>query len=133
MIDASQRGGSGSTVRHQLHGELLEEPLNAHELSVRVGVSEKEIAQHLEHLGRSIRHQGERLVVEPAACLSCGFTFRKRQKLTKPTACPQCRSERIEAPRFSVQGGGLPSERPGLRRARRRGQRERFEEERWSG
>lgn len=133
MNDASQRGGSGSTVRHQLHGELLEGPLNARELSARVGVSEKEIAQHLEHLGRSIRHQGERLIVEPAACLSCGFTFRKRQKLTRPTACPQCRSERIEAQRFAVQGGRMPSERPGLRRARKRSQRERIEEERWLG
>jgi hypothetical protein len=42
-------------------------------------------------------------VIEPARCQNCQFVFRKRSKLTRPSSCPQCGAERIEAPMFSVK------------------------------
>jgi predicted Zn-ribbon and HTH transcriptional regulator len=78
-------------------------PLGAHELSARIGISEKDVAGHLEHLARSLRQGGERLVVDPARCLGCGFVFRKRTRLTKPSRCPVCKSQRLDLARFSIR------------------------------
>lgn len=94
------------TVRSALRQVLREGPLAARELSVRVGISEKDVCGHLEHLTRSLRHSGERLRVEPAECLACGFIFKERTRLRKPSKCPACRSQRLDPPRFVVLTGG---------------------------
>jgi predicted Zn-ribbon and HTH transcriptional regulator len=90
------------TIRAALRQALEAGPLTAHELSARVRIPEKQVAAHLEHLARSLKARGERLRVDPARCPACGFTFRKRERLTAPSRCPVCRSEQIEPPRFAV-------------------------------
>ena len=92
-------------MREDLRTALLEGPATARELSRRVSVREKEVAEHLAHLARSLERRRERLVVEPAECLACGFVFRSRERLTRPGACPRCRSTRIEPPVFRVERG----------------------------
>ncbi len=93
-----------ATLRAALRDALRAGPLTAHELSARVRIPEKQVAEHLEHLGRSLRAGSERLHVEPARCLDCGFVFRKRDRLTRPSRCPVCRGERVDAPRFAILG-----------------------------
>jgi predicted Zn-ribbon and HTH transcriptional regulator len=92
-----------ATVRAALRLALRAGPRTARELSGAVGVPEKQVAAHLEHLARSLKAAGERLRVEPARCQDCGFTFRKRDRLSRPSRCPVCRSERLDAPRFAVE------------------------------
>jgi predicted Zn-ribbon and HTH transcriptional regulator len=92
-----------ATVRTALRQALRAGPRTARELSGAVGVPEKQVAAHLEHLARSLKAAGERLRVEPARCQDCGFTFRKRDRLSRPSRCPVCRSERLDAPRFAVE------------------------------
>lgn len=87
------------TSRHEIVTLLKEERLTARELSERMGISEKEVLEHLEHV-RIALHAG--LVVTPAECLGCGFIFRKRERLKGPGRCPVCRSEHIAEPYFSV-------------------------------
>jgi len=41
--------------------------------------------------------------VVPARCRNCGYEFRGRERLRKPSKCPRCHSERIEPPRFYVR------------------------------
>jgi predicted Zn-ribbon and HTH transcriptional regulator len=89
-------------VRAALRDALRGGPRTAHELSALVRVPEKQVAGHLEHLGRSLRAAGERLDVEPARCLDCGFVFRKRDRLGRPSRCPVCRGERLDGPRFRI-------------------------------
>lgn len=84
---------------------LLEEPLTLRELSQRVGVAEKQLAEHLQHLAKSLKSRGTRLHTEPARCLGCGFTFGDRQRATAPSRCPKCKSERIEPPTFGLKRG----------------------------
>lgn len=94
------------TVRLALLAQLRGGELGAVtalELSGRVGIPERDVAEHLEHLSRSLRQSGERLRIEPAECLGCGFVFRKRDRLTRPGACPSCRGTRIESPRFWIE------------------------------
>ena len=95
----------GSTVRGALEAALASAPeggLTAKDLSALVGISEKDVADHLTHLERSLKAQGLRLEVLPASCIHCGFTFKERKRLTRPGACPECRSTRIDPPAFRV-------------------------------
>jgi predicted Zn-ribbon and HTH transcriptional regulator len=91
------------TVREALLRHLREGPRTAHELSGLVGIPEKQVADHLAHVARSLRRTPERLRVEPAQCLDCGFVFRKRARLDRPSACPVCRGQHLKPPRFAVE------------------------------
>nr|QLH55479.1 hypothetical protein [Myxococcus fulvus]QLH55527.1 hypothetical protein [Myxococcus sp.] len=95
----------GSTVRGALEAALASAPeggLTAKDLSGLVGISEKDVAGHLEHLEKSLKAQGSRLEVLPANCLACGFIFKERRRFTRPGACPECRATRIDPPAFRV-------------------------------
>lgn len=74
----------------------------ARDLSTAVGIPERDVPKHLEHLARTLKAQGARLDVLPAECLACGFVFKDRERLTPPGACPSCRATRISPPRFRV-------------------------------
>jgi len=76
--------------------------LSAREISQATGLPERAVYTALEHLARSARGRGQRLQVTPAACLDCGFRFVKRDRLTKPSRCPACRSTHIAPPRFRL-------------------------------
>ncbi len=86
----------------------------ARELATAAGISEKDVADHLDHLARSLPTEGLRLAVTPARCLACEYRFTDRAKHTTPGACPACRSERIAPPAFRVEPGARtpPRARP---------------------
>lgn len=92
----------GETIRESLRRELRAEPATAHDLSRAVGIPEHDVADHLEHLARSLRRSGERLDVEASQCLDCGYVFADRKRLTRPGRCPECRSPRITLPVFRI-------------------------------
>jgi predicted Zn-ribbon and HTH transcriptional regulator len=93
------------TVRHLIMTELEQGPLSARELSGLVGIPEKEVSGHLEHIRQSLHRTGRRLIVQPAECVKCGFVFDKRERMTRPSRCPVCKSESLHAPLFSL---GVP-------------------------
>jgi predicted Zn-ribbon and HTH transcriptional regulator len=93
---------STRTPRQAIRDHLREEALSARDLSARVGLPEREIVPHLEHLARSLRAAGERLEVEQSRCLHCGFVFRERSRLGKPSGCPRCREPHVTAPIFRI-------------------------------
>ena len=90
------------TVRERLGDVLREGPASAHDLSQRVGIREREVADHLTHLARSLPHRNERLITEPPRCLDCDFVFTERQRYTRPGHCPRCRGRRVTQPRFHI-------------------------------
>jgi predicted Zn-ribbon and HTH transcriptional regulator len=100
--------GRHETVRQRLREILLEGDATALDLSRLVGIREHEVAEHLQHLARSCRGRGERLVVDPAVCRSCGFAFtsRERHRYTRPGRCPECHGRRISLPAFRIETGG---------------------------
>ncbi|MFL5354782.1 transcriptional regulator [Archangium sp.] len=105
-MDSPVPQARAATVRGSLEAELASAPetgLTARELSGLVGISEKDVAGHLEHLEKSLRAGGAALEVIPAECLACGFVFRDRRRLTRPGSCPECRSTRIEPPAFRIR------------------------------
>ncbi|GBD97159.1 MAG TPA: transcriptional regulator [Nitrospirae bacterium] len=90
------------TVRQEIISVLKGQTLSVKDISGTVRVSEKEVYDHLYHIQKTINKKGCTLVVTPAVCKKCGFTFKKREKLKKPGKCPICRSETIKEPFFSI-------------------------------
>jgi predicted Zn-ribbon and HTH transcriptional regulator len=91
------------TVRQAIATLLRQGPISARELSAAVGISEKQVGDHLEHVRKSSGHEQLVFAVEPARCLDCGFVFSKRERFRTPGKCPVCRSEGVSEPRFSLE------------------------------
>jgi predicted Zn-ribbon and HTH transcriptional regulator len=90
------------TVRQRLAELLRAEELTAREISQRAGIREREVADHLRHLERTLSQGDERLRTLPPHCIQCGFSFEARQKHSRPSRCPRCKSERLSPPRFRI-------------------------------
>ena len=97
---------AADTIRHAIVAELLEGPASAHDISVSIRISEREVAGHLEHIRKTIALKKLRLVVTPATCRACGFVFLKRDRLTRPGKCPVCKGESISSPLFTIDAAG---------------------------
>ena len=91
------------TIRKRILALVEEKPRTALEISSAVRIPERQVKDHLVHLGKSLRSKGRKLEKIPAQCLSCGFVFRKRDKLAGPGRCPICRKEFIAEPLFRVE------------------------------
>jgi len=89
--------------RKDLIVHLRDQPRSVNELARVLQMKSGDLEEDLWHLERSLRNTDQRLVVSPARCRQCGFTFRE-DKLTKPGKCPNCRSTRIEPPLVQVVG-----------------------------
>lgn len=90
------------TARQHIAELLRAEELTAHELSQRASVPEREVADHLRHLEHTLKSGGERLRTTASHCIPCGFVFEARQKHSRPSRCPRCKSERLSSPRFRI-------------------------------
>ena len=90
------------TVRRQLLDLLSNEPRSVSSLGRELGLSRADVEDDLRHMIRSARAAGHHLVVLPARCRACGFTF-DEEKLTKPGKCPSCRGTRLFEPQIRVE------------------------------
>jgi predicted Zn-ribbon and HTH transcriptional regulator len=94
---------SAATPRQAIRELLLEAAYSALELSQLLSLPEKEVLEHLAHIARA-PGPGLFFRITPAACKHCGFTFKKRERLTTPSRCPRCRGESLRRPRFALVG-----------------------------
>jgi transcriptional regulator len=94
------------TIRQALRGALSEQTLTLRELSSLLGMPEKELAEQLDRLGPLLPRSGDRLEIEPACCLACGFQFEERRRAKRPSRCPQCKRERIRPAAFRIRAAG---------------------------
>ncbi|MFO0705852.1 MAG: hypothetical protein U0412_03275 [Nitrospira sp.] len=92
------------TPRQRLIEVLTGTRLATHQLAQLVGIPERQVEEHLEHVVKSVsRDRTRRFILEPARCQECGFVFRDRRKLTRPSRCPQCKSEGVAPPRYGIE------------------------------
>ena len=92
------------TRRQAIHRLLREGPVTAFDLSRLAHVPVKSELADLEHVIRSLKGK-ERLVVRAAECLSCGFAFKERTRVTTPSRCTEFRGESIQDPEFAIEEG----------------------------
>jgi transcriptional regulator len=90
-----------STPRQAMKELLSEQSRSSLELSQLLSLSEKEVLDHLAHLARA-PGPGHHFQVIPSVCRHCGFTFKKRERLTRPSRCPLCQHQSISRPRFAL-------------------------------
>jgi transcriptional regulator len=91
-----------STVRQKIIDLLADREMDARELSREVGIKEKEVYEHLVHIKRSLAAKGSKFTVRPSECLSCGYVFKDRRRLTRPGRCPRCRESHLINPAFKI-------------------------------
>lgn len=93
-----------TTIRQDII-ELLEVgDHTARDLSQALGIPEREVHEHLEHVAKTVEASGRRLVIVPSECLKCGHVFEGRTRTKKPSKCPDCKGTRIRPPAFRVDG-----------------------------
>ncbi len=92
------------TPRQRIMDLLMVTPLSSRRLAEIVGISERQVEDHLSHIVKSVTR--DRLLqfrLEPSECQDCSFVFRHRSRITRPSRCPRCRSEAITEPRYSIE------------------------------
>lgn len=91
--------------RKKLIELLLDNPMSVAEIAQLHGAKPRDIAEDIQHLQRSLKRDGYRLLIEPAYCRKCEFVFHA-DKLLKPGRCPGCRGSWIAEPRVRVERAG---------------------------
>lgn len=94
------------TLRQRMMELLTGARLSTHQLARMLGIPERQVEDHLTHIVRTVgRDRVRKFILEPSTCPDCGFEFRARTKLTRPSRCPRCRREGITDPRYGIDPG----------------------------
>jgi hypothetical protein len=94
--------------RRDLLTLLTDQPRSVSSLARDLGLSRRDVEDDLRHLIRSARASGHAIVIEPARCRACGFTF-SEDKLMKPGKCPACRGTRLYEAQIRIEPPFPPS------------------------
>lgn len=92
-----------ATIRQQIIELLLKQPMTDRDLSQALSIREKEVAENLPYIERSVQSKKKEFIIVPPECLTCGFSFKDGKKLKTPGRCPKCKSERIKRPVFFIK------------------------------
>jgi len=90
------------TIRQDMAALLNEEECTARDLSVSVGVSEKEVYEHLSHIAKTVMIQNKTLVIRPFECRHCGYVFKDRKRLSRPGRCPKCKGSYLKSAAYKI-------------------------------
>ena len=88
--------------RKDLIDLLLGNPMGVSQIARAVKESPSQIADDLQHLLRSLKHTDYQAAIDAAHCRACGFEFAK-EKLTKPSKCPECHTTWVLEPKIGIQ------------------------------
>jgi transcriptional regulator len=97
------------TIRKNLLALLSAQPRSVSWLARELGFTRADVEEDLRHALRSARAAGHRVVVVPARCRSCDFTF-DDARLSKPGKCPVCRGTRLFEPQIYIEPAAQPPE-----------------------
>ncbi len=91
------------TARQRIIEILTETPRTTEQLARMLGLPERQVEEHLVHVVKTVaRDRSRRFILDPSTCLECGFMFRDRTRLTRPSRCPRCRKEGVSSPRYYI-------------------------------
>jgi transcriptional regulator len=91
--------------RKDLVGLLRSNPRRLSELAKLFDIPPREVEDDLKHLFRTLKHSKFALIVEPARCRKCGFTFAP-DRFTKPGKCPLCHATWLTEPLLQIREKG---------------------------
>ena len=90
------------TLRRTLIDMLSAQPRSVSSIAREMGLDRSEAEDNLRHAIRSARAAGHGVIVEPAKCRQCGFTFGD-DKLSKPGKCPECKGTRLYEAQIKIE------------------------------
>ncbi len=91
------------TTRERIAALLREGPHTPSEVAAALDtVTPAAVVDHVRHVARSLEGQDEQLLVAPPTCQECGFD-RFDDPANLPSRCPDCKSERVSEPTFTVE------------------------------
>ncbi|MBW2969701.1 transcriptional regulator [Candidatus Woesearchaeota archaeon] len=88
------------TRRKDIVELLSKQAMTLRELTEWFHADAKDVLVDLQHVARSLK---KRFVMDPSVCRNCGFVFKSREKLKRPSRCPECKNEKITEPVFSIE------------------------------
>jgi predicted Zn-ribbon and HTH transcriptional regulator len=95
---------SERTPRQRIIELITGTRLSSHQLAHLLAIPERQVEDHLSHVVKTLARDRSRcFVLDPSSCQDCGFVFRDRTRLTRPSRCPVCHSEGITAPRYGIE------------------------------
>lgn len=93
--------GADRTTRQQIADFLREQPAEAATLAAEFDITTSAALSHVEHVSKSLGETDEQLLAAPPECRDCGFAG--FENLTnRPSRCPECRSEDVAPPTFTI-------------------------------
>ena len=93
--------GADRTTRQRIADALREEPAAAATLAEEFAITTSSALSHVEHIAHSLEGTDEELLAAPPECRDCGFTG--FDDLTnRPSRCPECKSENVEEPVYTI-------------------------------
>jgi len=91
------------TRRKEIIEILEKDKTTAKHLADMLRVDMKYILEDLKHTFQTVKIYHKKLKIAPSICNVCGYVFKDRERLSRPTKCPKCRSEDITEPEFYIQ------------------------------
>lgn len=93
-----------STIRKEIVKLLMVEPMTTLDISGQIGISERDVEEHLTHALISASHK-YRVITTPPQCRVCNFEFKERKRVKKPSKCPECKNGSIERATYFIDDG----------------------------
>ncbi|WP_458206155.1 transcriptional regulator [Haladaptatus sp. NG-SE-30] len=90
------------TTREQIAAFLRQESATPSTLAGEFDITAGAAIRHVRHVARSVESGGEQLLVAPPTCQDCGFDAFD-DPANRPSRCPECKSEAIEEPAFTIR------------------------------
>jgi predicted Zn-ribbon and HTH transcriptional regulator len=88
------------TTRQRIADFIRDRPAQASALAEEFDITRGDVFTHVEHIAESLDDEQQR--VAPPECRDCGFDgFDDR--VNYPSRCPECKSESIEEPAFTIE------------------------------
>jgi len=94
-------------TRRETIAELLERtehPLTAEEICEELDIKKRSIVyEDIDHIAKSVKRENKELLIRPAICGKCQFTFKVGKTAKAPSKCPKCKSQWILSPAFVIR------------------------------
>lgn len=94
--------GTERTTRQRIADFLRHETADAGTLANEFGITAESALSHVEHVAKSLDGTDEQLLAAPPVCRDCGFD-RFDDLTNRPSRCPECKSEDVEEPAFTIE------------------------------
>lgn len=93
---------ANTTTRQRIVDRLREEPMAAGAIAGEFEIRTDAALDHVEHIAQSLEPTDETLLVAPPECEECGFD-EFDHLINRPGRCPECKSESVAEPAFTVE------------------------------